>query len=1090
MRKFASLFSLLMLFSALAIGQTRTVSGHVTDDKGDNVPFATITEAGTNNAVRADVNGMFSIKIKDGSKLSVTASGMKDQTITPGSGMNNIAMVIDVSELKEVVVTTAFNIKKSQRTTPFSAQVITAENLNIIPQTNLNAALAGKVAGVQFRGQSPMKLNTQGSLRVRGGLSLTDVSAIYVVDGTIVNSLDINPDDVQDLTVLKGANATALFGEAAKNGAIVITTRKKGEKGTAGIEFSQGIEFTKVYLTPKYQNRYGGGADAEFTKFNWNSSMPIEWQALDGKYFHDYTDDASWGPRMVGQEYIPWYAWYGGHANSYQTARFLPQPDNNKDFWNTGVTSTTNVSFSKAGQGYNARVSYTNNYTRGMVPNSFSERHTVFTTAQFDLNEHFTLGANVTFVDNKIKGEFDDGYANNSAGSFNQWFHRDLDMNKMKQLSNVRSPLGTLASWNLRTNPNGFNSANPGNFYKGNYWYNFYSYFNNLDYTQVRDRVYGDVSLKYSVNRNISFKATVRKNQLNTTYENIIKSIIEQSALQTGYLASYSTGQTRSDIMNYELLGSYSNKFFKKLDVSANAGGNLTRTRFNDVTMSTRNGLSVPELYAITNSKDAINYGNTRQRTKTRSLFAVGDFEWDKIVSLTWAIRNDWYSTLPGPSGSGIFRTKGNNSLFSPSIGAGFVFSEFTKTALPWLSFGKVFGSWGKKPTSIGVFESNFLYSIGANQWNGNILTTTPDRLIDPNLKGSLVTSYEFGVDLKFLKNRFGLNFSYYIENNDGEPLAVQTSGVAGYTSKLVNAAQIKREGYEIIINAKPLNNVKNFDWNITATFGRIVKNPVVKLIEGQNRILLAGGSFGTRFARAFQEQTWVRAPGDTVRNLNWGQLIGGGIKRNADGIPLITPAGRYVNDVDKHWGSVVPKTTGGLVNSLSWKELTLNFSIDYQVGGKFFSLSEMWGHYSGLLEATAFTNDRGKNVRDAVLDGGGVHVVGVAAADGRTPVDMYVSAQDYYHGFYDSQVGEPYIHDLTFVKLREIALGYNIPVQKIGNIGKIIKGANFSVVSRNTWLIYRDSKNFDPSEISGVQGEDGQYPGTRSFGATLKLRF
>jgi hypothetical protein len=241
------------------------------------------------------------------------------------------------------------------------------------------------------------------------------------------------------------------------------------------------------------------------------------------------------------------------------------------------------------------------------------------------------------------------------------------------------------------------------------------------------------------------------------------------------------------------------------------------------------------------------------------------------------------------------------------------------------------------------------------------------------------------------VKNRYGINVSFYFEDNDGEPISVATNGVAGFTSKLVNAARIKRQGFEIIVNAKPLSNVKNFDWDITATFGHIIKNPIIRLIDGQDRILLSGGAFGTRFARAFQEVKWARAPGDTVRNLDWGQLIGGGIMRNADGLPLIRPDGSYVVDPNKHWGSVVPKTTGGLVNSFSWKDLTLNFSIDYQIGGKFFSLSEQWGHYSGLLEATTFINDKGMNVRDDVADGGGVHVVGVSSLDGRTPVDMYI---------------------------------------------------------------------------------------------------
>jgi hypothetical protein len=185
-----------------------------------------------------------------------------------------------------------------------------------------------------------------------------------------------------------------------------------------------------------------------------------------------------------------------------------------------------------------------------------------------------------------------------------------------------------------------------------------------------------------------------------------------------------------------------------------------------------------------------------------------------------------------------------------------------------------------------------------------------------------------------------------------------------------------------------------------------------------------------------------------------------------------------------------VPKTTGGLINTLNYKDFTLAFSLDYQFGGKFFSLSEMWGNFSGLLDETAATNDKGKNVRDAVADGGGVHVVGVSSVDEKTPIDRYIEAQDYFHQFYFNQVAEPFIHDLTFVKVREASLGYRIPVKKIGGVSKYVNGATFSVIARNPWIIHRDSKNFDPSEISGFQGEDGQLPGVRSFGASLKLTF
>jgi hypothetical protein len=199
---------------------------------------------------------------------------------------------------------------------------------------------------------------------------------------------------------------------------------------------------------------------------------------------------------------------------------------------------------------------------------------------------------------------------------------------------------------------------------------------------------------------------------------------------------------------------------------------------------------------------------------------------------------------------------------------------------------------------------------------------------------------------------------------------------------------------------------------------------------------------------------------------------------------------GWFVADPDIEYGTIVPKITGGLQNFLTYRNFNLGMTIDYQFGGKFFSLSEMWGHFSGLLEPTAALNDKGKNVRDDVADGGGVHVVGVDAADGKTPVDVYMDAYEYFHQYYFAQIAEPFVHSLSFVKLRELSIGYAIPVKKLGKIGNAFQGANFSIIARNPWLIYRDADNFDPSEISFNHGEDGNMPGTRSIGFNLKLNF
>lgn len=1075
MKKIVSLIAVI-LFSAcmFAYAQTKVVTGTVTDAKGSPVPFATILIKGSKLGTTADAEGKFFIKTKTGDVLEISSQGFLKKDVTVASGTSTITMVLEANAketLAEVVVTTAFEIKKSARTTPFSAQTITADNLNLIRQPNLNNALAGKVAGVQFRGQSPVALDRDAVLRIRGGSTLNgDLGPIYVVDGTIVNSFDINPDDVETLTVLKGANATALFGGRAANGAIVITTRKKNGGGGLGVEVNTGVTFDKMYILPKYQNSYMGGANPTLTTYHWKAGDPVEWKALEGKGFPDYTDDSSWGPAMQGQEYIPWYAWFPGHSRSFQTALLTPQPNNVRDFWNTGVTTNNNISMSKSGQGYVYRLSYTKQFVKGMLPTTSSDRNNINFSASVDINQHFTASTNLTYTAQQINGNFDDGYANQSSGNFNQWFHRDLDFGIMKELRNLKSPIGTFASWNLSSNPDGYDPSNPLNFYGANYWYNQYTHLDQLINSQNRQRMFGDVSLKYKLNNHFYAKGTVRRNQYTRSYENILTSELAASATQTGDLPSYSTGYDTYIEDNYELISGY-NQRFGQLDISATVGGNKLVIHDNYLRANTVNGLNVPGLYSLSNSKAQPNIDNRRNYWETKSLFATGDFEYKKFVSLTWAVRSDWYSTLPA----------GNNRLVSPSLGAGFVFSEFTKNSLPWLSFGKLFGSWGKKPRDLSVYANNFVYGVNANQWNGNFLMGTPDQLIDPSLKGSLITTYEAGIDLRFFNNKVGLNVTYYNEDNNGEPVGVAQSGVSGYTSKLINAARIKKEGIEVLATATPISR-KNFTWQLSMNFSQLIKNPVVALAPGigaGGQTLLAGGAFGTRFARAFQEV-----------GSDWGQLIGGGIARNSAGQMLVNPnTGLYVADATTHWGSVVPKTNGGIVNSFTYKNFTMGFNLDYQIGGKFFSLSEMWGNFSGILAETAAVNDKGKNVRDDVSAGGGVHVVAVSSVDQKTVVDKYVNVQSYFQQFYFNKVAEPYIHSLTYVKLREISLGMNLPVAKWG-LSKVINGANFSVIARNPLLIYRETKNFDPSEISGIQGEDGQYPGTRSVGVNLKLTF
>lgn len=1071
MRRFLSLFTMLMLCGVFAFAQSRVVSGKVTDTEGNPVPFATIKIKGSNVGLSADATGAYSIKVKAGDILVI--SGASFTTIEVPVGTQTVVNAVlekgTTSELKEVVVTGAFGTKRAARGTASNVQNITGEQMNTVRQTNVNNALAGKVAGAQVRSQSAAKLGVETAVRLRGENGLgAGTGALYVVDGTIMPSAnDINPDDIEDITVLQGPAAAALFGPDGSNGAIVMNTKKakKGAKGI-GIEINSGVQFDKVYITPNYQNSYAGGADNFLTKYTWLPGHPVEWKALDGKYYLEMTDDASWGPRMSGQEYAPWYAWYGGHERSYKTAKLTPQPNNNRDFYNTGVTKTDNINFSKAADNYNFRLSYTRLDQKGLVPTEYLKRHTINLNATVDVSPKIIVGASINYVAQNRNAENNDGYSNQSTGSFGQWFHRDLDMGIMKELTGLRTPNGTLATWNPRYNPNSFDTrvGHTEDFFKANYWYNFYSYFNEQSNIDRRDRVYGDVSLTYKFNNDLRAKLTYRKNQLTTNNEDIITSTMEASALQTGVLASYATGQSFSDRQNYEGLVTYSKKV-KDFAINANVGFDILKTRFRDVTQSTTGGINVPNLYSLANSKQPITYGNTRQQFARRGLFARADFGFRNYLFVEGTYRRDYTSTEPV-----------GHYIDTKSVGASFVFSDLTKKAIPFISYGKIRGSWGQLLNTLGIYQLNVNYVPNNNQWNGAFLIDEPNGLVDPSLQGATNDEKEIGLEMRFAKNRFGFSATYWDRTNKNFPVSVSVPGQTGYTAVNRNAGEIAKTGIDIQLFVNPIRS-KNIDWNITGTWGKLLKNEVVSIFPGITRLVVASGSFsGSSAAYTVNE---VGQP--------WGQMYGTGIKR-LNGVPVLKADGLYTAEAGVKYGNVLPDYTGGVQNTFNlFKNFTLNVNIDFSYGGKFFSLSDHWGTFSGLTARTAVLNDKGNSVRDAVDDGGGVHVFGVDATG--KAMDMYVDAQTYFHQFRNASISEDNIYDLTFVKMRELSLGYRIPVEKLG-VGKYVKSATFSVVSRNPWLIYAKTKDFDPSEISNVYGEDGQFPGTRSMGVNLRIGF
>ena len=1066
---------MLMLCGVLAFAQSRVVTGKVTDIDGNPVSFATIKIKGTQSGLSADANGVYSIRVNPGAILVISGASFKDAEVPVGTQnvLNTVLEKGATSELKEVVVTSAFGIRRTARSTSSSVQNLSGDQVNTIRQSNVNNALAGKVAGAQVRSQSAAKLGAETTVRLRGenGLGVGG-GALYVVDGTIMPSgADINPDDIEDYSILQGPAAAALFGPDGSNGAIVITLKKakKGAKGI-GLEINSGVQFDKVYIVPDYQNSYAGGAAGDFYLYKWKAGQPEGWKALDGKYYHDYTDDASWGPRIAGQEYIPWYAWYAGSEYAFKTAKLTPQPTNIRDFWETGVTKTNNVSFSKAMDNLSFRASYTNLDIKGLTPTEYLKRHTLNVNITADLSSRLTVGANINYIAENRNTESDDGYSNQTTGSFGQWFHRNIDMGLMKDLRGLKSPEGILSSWN-HGNPDSYSAAAPVKFYGGNYWFNFYQYFDYIRNDQRRDRLFGDVSVTYKLTNDLKVKATYRKQQLTTNSETTYMSELEASSNQMSFnpyqgnaKAAYGANNTFSDRQNYEGLISYSKKI-KSFQINANAGFDVLKTKARSVNANTMGGLSAPGLYALTNSKDPIAYGNGRTQFTRRGLFIRADIGFRNYLFLDGSYRRDYTSAEPV-----------GGYIDSKSGGLSFVFSDLTKGFAPFISYGKIRGSIGQILNALQPYQLNRVYTIGQNQWIGNFLTTEPNNLVDQNLQGAVNTEKEIGLEMRFFKNRFGFNVTYWDRTNKDFPVNVGVAPQTGYTALSVNAGEIAKKGWDVTAFVKPIVS-KNLEWEITGAWGYITKNQVVDIYPGINRLAISTGAFsGTSSAYAVNE---IGQP--------WGQMFGGGIKK-INGQPQLTSGGLFIREADSKFGSVLPQYTGGVQNTINlFKHFTINVNIDYSYGGKFFSLSDFWGTFSGLTARTAELNDKGIPQRDPVADGGGVHVFGVDATG--KPVDYYVDAQTYYHQFRSNSISENSIYDLTFVKLRELSIGYKVPVDKLG-IGRYVKTAVFSVVSRNPWLIYSKTKGFDPSEISNPYGEDGQLPGTRSFGVNLKLGF
>lgn len=1069
MKKILFLLTVFLLSMGALMAQ-QTVSGTVTDSRtGEAIEGVAVIAYGTTVGTYSNEDGAYTIDVPGSAdKLIFRFVGKKtiEKTIS-GSNMD-ISLANDDLQLDEVVVT-ALGIKRDEKSLGYSVQQIDGDKVSSVREQNLASALSGKIAGVQAVGSSGASLGGSARIRIRGANTLDGGGApLWVVDGTpIANdnsrfsssyrgsdfgnlAQDINPDDIETVTVLKGPSATALYGNRASYGVILVTTKKGNKRKGIGVSINSSLSLDNVYLLPEYQNEYGGGYTEDY----------IDWvDPKDGKTYKtlNYGADESWGPKMDGTQYRPW--WSFGDDDSYGTTIGMSaQPDNIQNFFNQGKNVNNSVSLSGGNNNNSFRLSFNNTQQTGVIPNSSLNRTNVGLNAETKLTSRLTVSTSITVSTNDGKGRPKFGYesnGNNQLQSFNQWFQRQVDM---EQLRDYRNPDGSLRSWNIRS------PENP----RPLYWDSpFFSAMENFS-TDTRDRYFGNMGLNYELNENLSVKGTVRRDWYNQRIE---KRIATGGLQQDSY--SELVAQKQED--NFELLALYNNEF-GDITFDANLGGNIRKNDYHENYVATEGGLSAPNLFNISASNDRPITTSYIEQRIVRSVFGSASLGFKDILYFGASFRNDWSSSLPVE----------NNSYFYPSVNATFIFSELWDNDLSLFSYGKLRVSYAQVGSDLAPYQTAFAYGAGT-PYDISPTFNLPGTNPNPNLEPTRSNSFEAGLDLRFFEGRVGIDFTYYQNTNLNQIIRLPVPGSSGFASSWVNAGRIESEGIEISLTATPIRT-KAFNWDMAFNIARN-QSVVVKLTDEVTNHRLDGWGWGAFSINAKEGEEYGMMIGSGFTYFQAEDGEGNPIDHASNGEIVIGEGGDYQFNLNQNLGSFLPDWTGGIRNTFSYKNFELGAFIDFQVGGQFHSITKMFNAYSGLGIETVGDNAQGNPLRDAPDAGGGILVSGVL--DDGTPHEVYVEAQEYYGGMF--ALHERWIFDASYVKLREVNLAYRLPKKILANTP--VNNLSVGLMVRNLWLISSSVPGIDPSEISPgsnayVFQENGILPGVRTIGVNVKVGF
>lgn len=1024
----------MILTCTASFAQLRTITGTVRSDRdGLPLPGANVAVQGTSTGTITDLNGYYSLDIPEGDvSLQFSYIGYTPQVIPVGSSMViDVMMAPSLSAIDEVVIT-SLGITREKKRITYSAQNVEAEKISTARELNAINSLQGKVAGLDLI-RSGSGVGSATRVIIRGNRSIAgNNQPLYIVDGVPFSNHswgffdgvqwedgigNINPDDIATVTVLKGPNATALYGSRASNGAIVITTRKGFANKGIGVEFNTNLSMDKALILTRYQHVYGQGNGGVYIK----------------------NSEQGWGAKMEGQMVEHWSPdpnWTGPSAYPY-----LPHK-NFEEFFLTGYNLANTLTLNGGSDKLRMLFSYTNTNARGIVETNKLRRNNFHLRFDGNLTPKLSFDTKLTYFNERV----DNRLANDDGALIMKSIYLQPSNISLEQARE-------------------FEYFDDAGFRHQNYWNpnqlgigvgNVYWMLNRTSVEEINNRIIGMGSLRYQFTKGLSLMIRSSFDNLFNTPYSTIRYNNTLSESDDGSLTLTNLGNLE---LNNDFLLNYNSKFGKIISIDLSIGGNMLYQK-GWWTRTATNRLLKPDLFYIKNTSQVLaDQGGSEK--KVHSLYGFATIGINDFLFLDITGRNDWSSTLP----------KENWSYFYPSVGLTWILSDMLSGTPDFLTFAKVRANYAVvgNDTYPYIIHKNYTFAAGGNHGYIRRDLTLPAE----NLKPENTRSIELGADLKFFHNRLGVDFTLYKTNTFNQLLSIPLPSASGYTSKFINAGNIQNRGIEIILNASPVR-VKDFTWDIVANFAKN-ENLCLELTDELDEYI-TGNDF------LMTHKIVEGEPVDQIYGRGFYRNEAGRILINDLGLPLISPG----NSIPM--GHSNPDWTGGLTNSITWKGLTLSALIDVRMGGDVFPYTEALLTFNGFSEATL----AGRN--GMIVDG----VVDVQDYEQNPDGDpiyeentIETTAEKYWlaMGGVTNPVQEPYRYDASYVRLREILLGYTWNLKT-----SLIQSIDLSLYGRNLGFLYNASKIIDPGRSYGIgnlQGVQGFSPPTsRTFGVNARFKF